>query len=168
MKYLVVSDIHGKEEYIDYLSSLIDYEKPNKIIILGDIMSSYYNQDKLLEFLLKYKDNIILIKGNCDFPLSIPYEMLDFYKEVINGKVFLFTHGHLLPYIPVTDTDVLVSGHTHEDLLVKTKEGTILFNPGSIASPRGNSVHSYGYITDEELIIKEVGGDVIKKLNYIK
>ena len=44
MKYLVVSDIHGKEEYIDYLSSLIDYEKPNKIIILGDIMSSYYNQ----------------------------------------------------------------------------------------------------------------------------
>ena len=168
MKYLVISDLHGHNEYIDYVAELIEQGNPDKVILLGDIMSAYGDRDKLVEFLSKYIDKLVIIKGNCDFPLQIPFDMLDYYKEVINGRVFVFTHGHLLSYIPLDDYEVLVTGHTHQDLLVKSKNGTIMFNPGSIALPRGRSTNSYGIITDEDLIINDVKGNELKRLRYIK
>ena len=166
MKYLVISDIHGYDEYIEYIDKLIEESNPDKVILLGDIMATYRSTDKLVELLTKYKDKLIIIKGNCDYPLTIPFEMKDFYEEMINGKVFIFTHGHLLKFLPISDADVLVSGHTHENLLVQTGSGKILFNPGSIASPRGNTVNSYGIITDEELILKDLEGNDIKRMKY--
>ena len=168
MKSLVISDIHGRNEYIEYMLKLCEEINPDKIYLLGDIMSSYYDQALLLEFLNKYKDKLILIRGNCDFPLAEPIEMSDLYKELINGKVFLFTHGHLLHMISLDDVDVVVSGHTHENLLVKAKDGIIYFNPGSIAFPRGNTVNSYGLITDDELVVKDINGEDIKRMGYTK
>lgn len=166
MKYLVISDIHGYDEYIEYIDKLIEESNPDKVILLGDIMAAYRSPEKLIALLTKYQDKLVIIKGNCDYPLTIPLEMKDFYEELINGKVFMFTHGHLLNFLPTDDVDVLVSGHTHENLLVQAKSGKILFNPGSIASPRGNTVNSYGIITDEELILKNLEGEDIKRLKY--
>ena len=166
MKYLVVSDIHGNSSYISYLFRLMSIENPDKVIILGDMISLNNNCLRILDFIEEYKDKVIVIKGNCDFECYFPDGLLDFYKEVINDKVFVFTHGHLINYKTIP-CDVFVSGHTHLNNLSEV-DGVILFNPGSLANPRGNTINSYGLITDDELIIKDTDNNVIKRLTYRK
>ena len=165
MKYLIVSDIHGDIAYINYLHQLVDIEQPDKIILLGDLMS-LSDECSINVFIDKYRDKIVVIRGNCDFPTCFNIELLNFYREVINGNVFIFTHGHLFGYNQM-DCDVFVYGHTHKNNLSE-ENGVILFNPGSLAQPRGGTVNSYGLITDDDLIIKDVDGNIIKKLSYKK
>ena len=163
MKYLVVSDIHGDIAFINYLYHIVEVEEPSKIILLGDILSTVNDNKEINEFIDKFKNKIVLIKGNMDFESCMTHEMLNFYQEVINGKVFIFTHGHLID-MNTFPCDVYVQGHTHVNAIEDSKP--IYFNPGSLAHPRGNSVNSYGLITDDELIVKDVDGNIIKKLTY--
>ena len=161
MKYLVASDIHGNEAFINYLYQLVDIEKPDKIILLGDLVSLSDASNRMIDFLQIYKDILVAIRGNMDFPISDG--LLNFYQEVINGKTFIFTHGHLLS--PNTfPCDVYVQGHTH---INKIDNGNpIVFNPGSLSMPRGGTVNSYGLITDDELVVKDTNGNIIKQLRY--
>lgn len=161
MKYLIASDIHGNEAFINYLYQLIDIEKPDKIILLGDLVSLSDASNKMIDFLKIYKDILVAIRGNMDFPITDG--LLNFYQEVINGKTFIFTHGHLVD--PNTfPCDVFVQGHTHINAIENGKP--IYFNPGSLSLPRGNTVNSYGLITDDELIVKDTEGNIIKRLTY--
>lgn len=161
MKYLIASDIHGNEAFINYLYQLVDIEKPDKIILLGDLVSLSDASNKMIDFLKIYKDILVAIRGNMDFPITDG--LLNFYQEVINGKTFIFTHGHLVD--PNTfPCDVFVQGHTHINAIENGKP--IYFNPGSLSLPRGNTVNSYGLITDDELIVKDTEGNIIKRLTY--
>ena len=161
MKYLIASDIHGNEAFINYLYQLVDIEKPDKIILLGDLVSLSDGSSRMIDFLNIYKDILVAIRGNMDYPITDG--LLNFYQEVINGKTFIFTHGHLV-YPDSFPCDVYVQGHTHVN---KIEEGKpILFNPGSLSLPRGESVNSYGLITDDELIVKDTEGNIIKRLTY--
>lgn len=77
------------------------------------------------------------------------YDILEAGKE----KFFL-THGHLfneykLP--PVGIGTVLVNGHTHIPELKTLECGMKIFNPGSIALPKGGSSRSFGYFDGENL-----------------
>ena len=38
MKYLVISDIHGINEYMSEFEKIVEREKPDKIILLGDLL----------------------------------------------------------------------------------------------------------------------------------
>lgn len=161
MKYLIASDIHGNEAFINYLYQLVDIEKPDKIILLGDLVSLSDASNKMIDFLKIYKDILVAIRGNMDFPITDG--LLNFYQEIINGKTFIFTHGHLVD--PNTfPCDVFVQGHTHINAIENGKP--IYFNPGSLSLPRGNTVNSYGLITDDELIVKDTEGNIIKRLTY--
>ena len=161
MKYLIASDIHGNEAFINYLYQLVDIEKPDKIILLGDLVSLSDASNKMIDFLKIYKDILVAIRGNMDFPITDG--LLNFYQEIINGKTFIFTHGHLVD--PNTfPCDVFVQGHTHINAIENGKP--IYFNPGSLSLPRGNTVNSYGLITDDELIVKDTDGNIIKRLTY--
>ena len=166
MKYLVVSDIHGRGFFINYLFRIAESENPDKIILLGDIMSMSEDSYRVLDFINEYRDKIVLIKGNCDFDTYFEDKLLPFYREVINDKVFIFTHGHLMNS-DTLECDVYVYGHSHINR-IEEYEGKILFNPGSISLPRGESVNSYGLITDSELIVKDLEHNTIKKLSYTK
>jgi hypothetical protein len=161
MKYLIASDIHGNEAFINYLYQLVDIEKPDKIILLGDLVSLSDASNKMIDFLKIYKDILVAIRGNMDFPITDG--LLNFYQEVINGKTFIFTHGHLVDS-NTFPCDVFVQGHTHINAIENGKP--IYFNPGSLSLPRGNTVNSYGLITDDELIVKDTEGNIIKRLTY--
>ena len=163
MKYLVVSDIHGDEYYTNYLFDLVNIENPDKIILLGDCITLGNSRARMLDFLNIYKDMLVTIKGNMDM---IDEDLLTYYEEIINDSKFVFTHGHILTPLSI-ECDVFVQGHTHKNALMKTPRG-IFFNPGSLAQPRGDTTNSYGIITDEELIIKDKDGLVIKQLSYRK
>ena len=69
-------------------------------------------------------------------------------------ETFFLTHGHLwnefrLP--PIGMGTVLVHGHTHIPEQKKLKCGLTIFNPGSVALPKGGSSRSFGYFDGQRL-----------------
>ncbi len=145
MKILVFSDSHGN--LIDLKLILKQYEEKVKYVIhLGD-----YDDDvsDVKPFFQNYK--YINVSGNCDWGNFLPSEK--FFS--LNGKNFFITHGHRygvksslikLSYsAEEKNADICLFGHTHVPLLISSN-GIIYMNPGSISSPRGGTLHTYGVI----------------------
>ena len=69
MKYLVVSDIHGSAYYAGVLLEIIEEEKPDKIMLLGDLyyhgprngLTEEYNPMEVCEILNGLKDKIFAV-----------------------------------------------------------------------------------------------------------
>lgn len=179
MKYLVASDIHGSLEYASRLEKRIEEEHIDNLILLGDLyyhgprnpLTEKYAPNDVSIILNKYKDIIMCTKGNCDAEIDeyiSDFEMKDNIRLTIGGKKFFFTHGHRYNKdYPPNDYDVLIYGHYHTGFIIK-ENGKIYANPGSTSIPKGGTVNSYMIITDNELILKDIEGNVIDKLNYLE
>lgn len=171
MKILVLSDVHG--DY-DSLIKVINNEVFDRLIVLGDLLPYSYDyessiEDKILNLLSKYKNKLVLIKGNCDY--FINYDGYNLYARdeislTFNNHVVTFTHGHLYSkgFLPKYHGDIFISGHTHIPLLIKEKD-IVYANPGSIGKPRGSSSKGYLVFDDNKIILKTINKDIIKELN---
>ena len=143
MKILILSDIHGYSENIIALENEIDIFSFNNIIILGDIFSDYHTtiEDRsiIINFMNKYKDKLIVVRGNCDTVEDIndiPVEVDDVKYIKLNNKDFYFTHGNKYRYLK-NDTftnGVLIYGHEHIPYIVKESD-MLYINSGSISLP---------------------------------
>ncbi|MBQ9279705.1 MAG: phosphodiesterase [Clostridia bacterium] len=178
MKLFVVSDIHGSKYYAEKIKEIYHREKPDKIILLGDLyyhgprnpLTKEYNPMEVSQILNSLKDNILCVRGNCDAEVD---EMIsDFHFEDsirldIGGKKFFFTHGHKynMDNIPA-DVDVLIYGHFHTGF-IKEKDGVLCINAGSITLPKENTPNSYLIINDSEIILMDIDNHVIDKVNYL-
>ncbi|MCJ8341611.1 MAG: metallophosphoesterase [Cetobacterium sp.] len=130
MKILVISDSHGRSEYI---IEAIEKEKPDLIISGGD-----YSEDAE-EISFAFSDlPFEIVKGNCDF-----YDMKhrdELTLDILGKKIFI-THGHLYgvksTYGKIESqgekigADIVIFGHTHKPYLEK-KSHVTLFNPGAL------------------------------------
>lgn len=178
MKYLVVSDIHGNVEYAKKLENIIELEKPDKLILLGDLYyhgpSGYNNNfdfETVVNILNKYKDMILCTYGNCDSSIDEKASLFEFKENIvlkINKKSFYFTHGNVYnkenePNFPY---DVLIYGHLHMGF-IEEENNKIYANTGSISSPRGGTAHSYIIIDDYDILLKDVDGIVLDKIRYV-
>ena len=166
MRILFLSDIHGVPGALDAALAVGDSLGYDKIALLGDLLyhgprngvPNFYDPVKVAEMLNARKERIIAVRGNCDaevdqmmfeFPMMGDYAVLEAGKET-----FFLTHGHLwneynLP--PLGMGSVLAHGHTHVPELTKLKCGLTIFNPGSVALPKGGSSRSFGYFDGESL-----------------
>ena len=179
MKYLVASDIHGSLYFASELEERIKEEKIDKLILLGDLyyhgprnpLTDKYAPNDVSVLLNKYKDIILCTRGNCDAEVDeyiSEFPMEENITLTISGKKFFFTHGHRYNRDnPPSDFDVLVYGHFHTGFIVR-ENGKIYANPGSTSIPKGGTINSYMIITDSELILKDIDGKVIKKVNYLE
>lgn len=179
MKYLVISDIHGSNYYARYIRVIEKREKPDKIVLLGDLyyhgprnsLTEEYNPMEVANILNEYKDKIIAIRGNCDSAVDqtiSEFEMKLSEEIVINDLEFFFTHGDIYNKSnPPRFSDVVVLGHSHIGEIGEF-EGKIYLNPGSLSLPRGDSKHSYATINEEEIILKEISGEIIEKRSIKK
>ena len=145
MKIFVFSDSHGDcskmEKVIQKYKMQID-----AIIHLGD-------HDGDMERIMYETQNIpvAVIAGNCDLFSRSKRQALARY----GSKIFLLTHGSgivsegsyggALKLAKENCADAVLFGHTHIPLC-ETREGILLFNPGSISRPRGGSTCSFGII----------------------
>lgn len=105
MKYLVVSDIHGSSYYANKIKEIYKNERPDKIILLGDLyyhgprnpLTKEYNPMEVAKILNNFKDIVLCTKGNCDAEVDemiSEFEFKDKIELTISGKRFCFTHGH--------------------------------------------------------------------------
>ena len=149
-KYLVVTDLHigfennmmsnqifiGKNstinESIQELSQIIDSEKPDSVILLGDIKSSIKNisrneWDEVPLFFKKIREkcDIILIPGNHDSNIQklVPNNISMISSTGMVEENILLTHGHTMPSENFSHVDKIIMGHVHP---VFFQEGSIL------------------------------------------
>ena len=139
-KSLIVTDIHigfessmaandifiGKNstinETISEISQIIDTEKPDSIILLGDIKSSvksiakneWYEVPKFFEEISK-KCDMILVPGNHDANIQrlVPDNISMISSMGMVEENILLTHGHTMPSENFSHVDKIIMGHVH-------------------------------------------------------
>ncbi len=177
MKALVISDIHGSGYYAQKIKEINEREKPDKIIVLGDLyyhgprndLTQEYSPMKVAQILNSLKEKLLVVKGNCDAEVDQMISEFEFQDHIlmeINEKKIYFTHGHKynIEKIPYEDFDIMIYGHIHQGF-IEEKEGYIFANPGSISLPKCNTEHSYIILEPNKIILKSVNGEVLQKLS---
>lgn len=141
MKLLIASDIHGSAFWCRRLCDLIETEKPDRLILLGDLLyhgprndlPRDYAPKQVIPMLSQYRDSIIAVRGNCEaevdqmvlkFPVLADYAIIDLGNSIIYA-----THGHIynennLP--PMKKGDILLHGHTHVPKCVEHEDYTYM------------------------------------------
>ena len=153
MKCIIASDLHGSAYWCGRLMELVEQEKPDRLLLLGDLLyhgprndlPRDYAPKQVIPMLSKYKDIILAVRGNCEAEVDqmvLPFPcMADFALVEADGVSMYLTHGHhhnpdQLPPLPAGT--VFLSGHTHVKL-DKEVEGVRCLNPGSVSIPKDGS-----------------------------
>ena len=157
MKLLIASDLHGSARYAGKLMEAWRQEKPERLLLLGDLLyhgprndfPEEYDTRAVTALLNDTKDALLCVRGNCDsevdqmvlaFPVLAEYAFL-----ALDGLTIFATHGHNYgpdnpP--PLGPGDFLLCGHTH--LPVRRDCGGYTYlNPGSVSLPKEGTPHSY-------------------------
>ena len=176
MKLMIASDIHGSAFYCRKMLEAFNNEKPDKLLILGDILyhgprndlPKEYAPKEVIAMLNPLADKLLCVRGNCDtevdqmvldFPVLAEYAI--FY---VGGKTIFATHGHNFnPSNPpkLSKGDILLNGHTHVPAF-EDKGGFIYVNPGSVSIPKENSEHGYIMLENNTLTWKKLDGEIYK------
>ena len=177
MKLMIASDIHGSAFYCRKLLEAWNCEKPDKLLLLGDILyhgprndlPMEYAPKQVISMLNEMKEEILCVRGNCEaevdqmvleFPVLADYCIL--YEA---GHMIYATHGHVhneknVP--PLKKGDILLHGHTHVPTC-NVHEDYVYINPGSVSIPKENSPHSYMIYENGEFLWKNLEGEVYRK-----
>ncbi len=170
MKWFIASDIHGSSYWCKKMLECFEYEKAERILLLGDILyhgprndlPKDYNPKAVIDLLNPLSEKILCVRGNCDsevdqmvlsFPVMASYAALDF-----GSKALYATHGHVYNKehpLPFAKGSVLLCGHTHVPCHIDC-ESFIYVNPGSVSIPKENSLHSYMTYDGKEFLWKDI------------
>ena len=207
-KHLVVTDLHigfessfatneiflGKnttiKETIDELLVIIDLEKPDSVILLGDVKSSIKNISKtewndvpLFFEKIKEKSNIILIPGNHDANIQrlVPEGVSLISSTGMVEEEILFTHGHTMPSENFSNVNKIIMGHLHpvffqEESIVNgervwvsmrtKKEDIFPSSSGEIEVTIVPSFNKYFYATNKRKYKKSIS-PIIEKIKQV-
>ena len=153
MKYVIASDIHGSAYWCGKLMEVVREVKPDKILLLGDILYHGPRNDlprdycprQVIPMLSACKDKILCVRGNCEAEVDqmvLPFACMADYAVVCDDGLSLYlTHGHHhspdnLP--PLAEGSIFLSGHTHVKL-DEMRNGIRCLNPGSVSIPKDGS-----------------------------
>ena len=208
-KNLIVTDIHlgfessmasnqifiGKNsslnETIDEILEIIDLEKPDSIVLLGDIKSSIKTISKteweqVPEFFKKINEkcDITVIPGNHDANIQ---RLIHENVSLINstGMVeenVLLTHGHTMPSENYSHVDKIIMGHLHpvffqEDSIINgqrvwvsikiNKEDIFPSKSGQLEIIIVPSFNKYFYATHRRKFKKSIS-PIVERINKIE
>ena len=152
MKLIIASDIHGSAYWCGKLCELIEAEKPDKIVLLGDLLyhgprndlPRDYAPKQVIPMLSALKDRILAVRGNCEAEVDqmvLPFAcMADYALLECDGIPVYLTHGHHAnpDNLPALSGGVFLSGHTHVKL-DKLVGSVRCLNPGSVSIPKDGS-----------------------------
>lgn len=168
MKILFISDIHGIYDNIPLIDKELIEDKIDKLVVLGDLYLGGNDRNLIDDFLLKYKDKLICMKGNCD-TLSDVYKarflmIPDISLIAVDGLSIYITHGdkYNIYNNDKIDKGVLVYGHEHYPYIEK-EDNMVYINVGSISKPRNGSNASYMIYENHLFTIYDIYGNVLYK-----
>ena len=182
MKLLIASDIHGSAYFCRRLIECIEAEKPQKVVLLGDLLyhgprnelPREYAPKKVAEMLNAFKNDIIAVRGNCDsevdqmlleFPCMADYALI----MLESGQQLYLTHGHLMnpDNLPnLASGSVFIYGHTHTKQ-VDLQEDIFLVNPGSISIPK-DGIPGYALYEDGLFILKSLTKEPLAEMSSLR
>lgn len=156
MKLMIASDLHGSAHYIRLLTDRLLEEKPDRLLLLGDLLYHGPRNDLPRDYDTKCSAmllNSILppplsIRGNCDGEVDqmiLQFPILSEFAAVFaDGKTFYLTHGHHLEAAAsaASPGDIILFGHTHVPAFYESN-ARIFVNPGSVSIPKEGSAHSF-------------------------
>ena len=102
MKLFIASDIHGSKYYAEKIKEMYNQENSDKIILLGDLyyhgprnpLTNEYEPMEVAKILNSLKDNMLVVKGNCDAEVDEMISEFSFQDKIIlevNGLKIFFT-----------------------------------------------------------------------------
>ena len=207
-KSLIVTDIHigfentlasneifiGKNstinETIQELLEMIDKEKPDSVVLLGDVKSSIKSisrneWDEVPMFFEKIREkcDVILVPGNHDANIQklVPDNISMISSTGMVDENILLTHGHTMPSENFSHVDKIIMGHIHpvffqEDSIIngqrvwisiKTKKENIFPNKsGELEIIVIPSFNKYFYATHRKKYKKSIS-PIINKIKSI-
>lgn len=137
-KYLILSDIHGSEVYLE--AALHAHKDADVVVICGDLEFEVYDIEEIIRRNLSRSVDIRMVRGNCDAYFTSSSSLLDQISFPIGSRHrALVTHGHLyrasydlMTYAAMEkECDIVIFGHIHRQ--VDTYENGIRFlNPGAL------------------------------------
>lgn len=153
MKLVIASDLHGSAFWCGKLMELIEKERPDRVLLLGDLLyhgprndlPRDYAPKKVIPMLSGLADKILAVRGNCEAEVDqmvLPFPcMADYAMMEADGVRMYLTHGHhfnpeRLP--PLQTGDVFLYGHTHVKF-DQVVDGVRCLNPGSVSIPKDGS-----------------------------
>lgn len=164
MKLLMMSDIHGLSNNLKTLEEKIRLTNFDYIVILGDLFSGPYskedNEKVIINFLNRYQEKLIVVKGNCDTTLDITkipvkVETVNYLK--VDQYDFYFTHGNVYNYYrnDTFSNGILVYGHEHVPYIKKDSD-MIYLNTGSLSLPRDDYGKTFAVYENKVLKIYQL------------
>lgn len=180
MKLLIASDLHGSAYYTEKLLCAVEREQPEKVLLLGDLLyhgprndlPRDYAPKRVIEMLNSIREKLLCVRGNCEaevdqmvlsFPILAEYAVL-----FVDGRRIYAVHGHKNMELPVSEGDLVLSGHTHIPN-ISEENGIYYANPGSVSIPKNGSVNGYMILCDDTLYLKTLEqGEIISIFQFSK
>lgn len=176
MKLMIASDIHGSALYCRQLLDAMDQEKPDRLVLLGDILyhgprndlPEGYAPKEVAALLNARKQELVCVRGNCDtevdqMVLEFPI-MAEECLLMAGNRLIFATHGHHyhLGHLPALHPgDILLHGHTHVPAWQVFGQDNRYFNPGSVSIPKENSARGYMMLDDHCASWKDLAGTLV-------
>ena len=179
MRIGIISDIHADYDALkDVLNRLDQHHRVDRILCAGDLVGRGPEPDRVVELIRTW--NIPVARGNHDewvyglrdentrylqnLPLDWQGELAGIALYMCHGKpgnnIWGMYEDHLSKtYLKMVlrslKADVLITGHTHTPLHLRTKRGCLV-NPGSLYTFKSSraSSHSYGILSLPDLSFK--------------
>lgn len=183
MKLLIASDIHGSILYAEKLFERAEAEKPDKILLLGDLLyhgprndlPDGYNPKAVIALLNAHRERLLCVRGNCEAEVDqmvLLFSVMAEYAYLsVDGVTIFATHGHHAGEDnppPLNAGEILLCGHTHIPAM-RAHEGFSYLNPGSVSLPKGGSARSYMTLNEGVFELKTLAdGKTIESLDAQK
>ena len=120
------------------------------------------DRNRVLNFLTKYKDKLIIIKGNNDkFEdfVNIDSEIYYSYLLEIDNVKILLTHGDKLSeYLNMSN--LFIYGHEHKGYIKKENDKTFICC-GSISLPAYGSKETYAVLENDCIKVKTLNNSIV-------
>ncbi len=173
MDFMIASDLHGSARYTRELLAAFERERPERLLLLGDILyhgprndlPDEYDPKAVIALLNPMANRLLCVRGNCDaevdqmvldFPILADYAVLPWRDRLIYA-----THGHVYGEKnppKLQRGDILLCGHTHVPANTE-HEGFTYWNPGSVSIPKNGSPRGYMMLTGEGVQWKTLAGE---------
>lgn len=96
-RVICISDIHGEIELFTKLLDKVKFCDDDILVLIGDLYLKGSKPDETLDYIVNLgkRENVFVVRGNCDWKHEKHQEWLDNLPLIIDSEKYTFVHGGL-------------------------------------------------------------------------